>query len=156
MKISTKISIILLSFVFLGFFSAQAFGEEMSAEQKQVWKAQKATWELMEKGEKDIEKYKANFHKDLFYLGRTSVSPANRNRWAMLLINYMTVDSFELKPIEIKIFGNIAIVMYSYNFKNSMDMITSGKVTNIFMKEDGKWLLLSGMSSSCQKPSMCP
>ncbi|MBL7216340.1 MAG: hypothetical protein ISS62_01495 [Desulfobacteraceae bacterium] len=62
MTISTKIFIILLSLIFVGFFTVQAFGQELSPEQKQVWEVQKATWELSKKGGSDIEKYKANFH----------------------------------------------------------------------------------------------
>ena len=62
MKISTKISIILLSIVFAGFFTVQAFGKELSVEQKEVWEVQKTTWELMKRGETDMEKYKSNFH----------------------------------------------------------------------------------------------
>ena len=156
MKISTKIFIILLSLIFVGFFTVQAFGQELSAEQKQVWEVTKATWELLKKGEPDKEKYKANFHKDLFFLGLRSRLPESSNSWARKLKSFVKVKSFELKPIEIKLFGNIAIVMYYYNYKDPWDNGFSGKSINIFLKEDGKWLLLSGMGSSCQKPSRCP
>ena len=81
MKISTKTSIILLSLIFVGFFTVQAFGQELSAEQKQVWEVAKATWELSKNGETDIEEYKANFHKDLFFLGPRSPSPESSNSW---------------------------------------------------------------------------
>jgi len=156
MKISTKIFIILLSLIFVGFFTVQAFGKELSAEQKQVWEVEKATWELSKNGETDIEKYKANFHKDLFYLGPRSLSPESSNSWARKWKHFAKVKSFEIKPLEIKIFGNIAIVMCFYNYTDPWDNVFSGKSTNIYMKEDGKWLLLSGMGSSCQIPSRCP
>jgi len=142
--------------VFLLYNTNQAFGKEFSAEQKQVWEVTKATWELLKKGEPDKEKYKANFHKDLFYLGLRSRLPESSNSWARKLKSFVKVKSFELKPIEIKIFGNIAIVMYYYNYKDPWDKVFSGKSINIFLKEDGKWLLLSGMSSSCQISSRCP
>ena len=156
MKISTKISIILLSLIFVGFFTVQAFGKELSAEQKQVWEVTKATWELSKKGETDIEEYKANFHKDLFCLSPKSLSPESSNSWARKWKHFVKVKSFELKPLEIKIFGNIAIVMYFYNYTDLWDNVFSGKSINIFLKEDGKLLLLSGMSSSCQISSRCP
>ena len=156
MRISTKMSIILLSLIFVGFFTVQAFGQELSAEQKQVWEVAKATWELSKNGETDIEEYKANFHKDLFCLAPKSLSPESRNSWARKWKHFVKIKSFELKPLEIKIFGNIAIVMYFYNYTDPWDNVFSGKSTTIYMKENGKWLLLSGMSSSCQIPSDCP
>lgn len=156
MRISTKISIVLLSLIFVGFFTVQAFGQELSAEQKEVWEVQKARWELLKKGETDIEKLKANFHKAMFYWGWGNLFPVNGDRYAEILRSLVKVKSFELKPIEIKIFGSVAIVMYSYSYTNPWDRVISGRSTNIYMKQDGKWLLLSGMSSSCQNPSRCP
>lgn len=65
MRFSTKISIILLSVIFVVFFTVQAFGQEWSAEKKELWNVQQRDWELMKKW--DIETIKANLIKNFVY-----------------------------------------------------------------------------------------
>jgi hypothetical protein len=136
--------------------ATRTYGMEMSAEQKEVWDVLKESWELRKNGETDIEKYETHFHKDLFYWGWNLMVPLNKKAWAEMCTTRTHLKSLELMPMEINILENMAIVMYKYSYVNLLDNDISAKVLNIYEKENGKWRLLSGMSSSCQKQSRCP
>ena len=153
MRISTKISIILLSFVFVVFFTVQAFGLELSAEQKELWNVQQRDWELMKKG--DIETIKANLIKDFVYWCHASSMPGGGLSYVKVIKRKVKIVSYKLMPFEVKISGNVGIVMYAWTFTNPFDIVYSGRNTNTYIKQNGKWQMMGGMSASCTKPSPC-
>ena len=67
-----------------------------------------------------------------------------------------TIKSYKIEPMGIRIFGNVAIVMYVINITSNLDEKWYRRVTSIYMKQDGKWLALGKMIGSCQSPSQCP
>jgi hypothetical protein len=158
MKISKKILVIMLSLIFTVFFTVQAFGMEMSAEEKEVWEKVTTAWEAFKKGDMDID-LTANMHKDLVYWNWGDLVPRDRERQAKGVWRHYRlgkVKSYDIEPIEIKIVGNVAILMYTYNYTNNMDRNYYNKAIHVYTKHDGKWVLLGGMSGDCKRPSRCP
>ena len=153
MRISTKISIILLSFVFVVFFTVQAFGLELSAEQKELWNVQQRDWELMKKG--DIETIKANLIKDFVYWCHASRMPGGGLSYVKMIQLKAKIVSYKLMPFEVIISGNVGIVMYAWTFTNPRGIVSSGRNTNTYIKQNGEWQMMVGMSASCTKPSPC-
>jgi len=139
------------------FFTVQAFSMELSAEQKELWEGVKTGWEVFKKGDMDVD-LTANYHKDLIYWGWFDLFPRNHEKYVGMLKYFLLgkVKSYEIKPIEIRIVGNVAILMYSYNYTSLVDKNFYGKSTQTYIKQDGKWLFLGGMSGSGQNPSRCP
>ena len=154
MRISTKISIILLSFVFVVFFTVQAFGQEWSTEQKELWNVEQQDWELMKKG--DIETIKANLIKDFVYWCHASSMPGGRLSYANAITRRVKIVSYKLMPYDVRISGNVGIVLYAWTFTNPDGIAHSGRNTNTYIKKNGEWQMMGGMSASCTKPSPCP
>ncbi len=80
------------------------------------------------------------------------LSPA---QWANVLSSYHPINSFKLEPVEVRIFGNVAIVQYYWSFTYPGAKVFSGRNTVTFIKQDGKWKALGGMSASCLYPAPC-
>ncbi len=154
MRISTKISIILLSFVFVVFFTVQAFGQDWSAEQKELWNVQQRDWELMKKG--DIETIKANLIKDFVYWCHASSMPGGSLSYANAITRRVKIVSYKLMPYDVRISGNVGIVLYAWTFTDPHGIVHSGRNTNTYIKQNGEWQMMGGMSASCTKPSPCP
>ena len=140
--------------VFLVVNASQTYGEEMqmSAEQKMFWEKTQKGWEKWKKG--DIESFKAGIHKDFTSWPRNKVFPENKDAYTNRLFS-ITLISYKLDPVKISISGNLALVMLYWTFTCQYGQF-SGRTTNIYMKQDGKWYLTGNMTASCKKPAICP
>ena len=153
---SIIISIFVCVFVFASGLSA--FGQEWTAEQKEVWATIEAVWKAIEKG--DVESAMARRHDNYrgLYSGRPT--PTNKDqarkgteRW---LSGDFRLTAFELKPIEISITDNVAVVYYwnkweAYNFTKHKN-----RTMEILIKQNNKWVTIGLMGASCAKPEKCP
>ena len=63
--------------------------------------------------------------------------------------------TYELIPYAIQIFGDIANVSYSYKWKAESKYSGSGRTLNSLKKQNGKWLIISSISASCEKLPLC-
>ena len=148
----TLFLVMILFGVFLVDNATQTYGMEMSAEQKMLWERVQKGWELWKNGEKEL--WKAGTHKDYIVWLNHRLFPRKRDIYADGLFSFR-LKSYELKPVEISISGNLALVMYSWTFITLPDRTWSGRSTNIFVKQDGKWHLMGSMSASCTNPARC-
>jgi len=62
--------------------------------------------------------------------------------------------NFELKPLDIKVSGNVASVFYEEKFSGK---IFSGHARSLLtlIRQDRKWLIINGMTCSCDKLPSC-
>lgn len=133
--------------VFWGF---QVSAAELNSAQKEVWKAVENTWEGFKQGKVDVE-------------GSTewlSDQPEPYGGFELKRIyegwfNWDKLVSYELKPHQILIFGNVANVFYEWKYKGAKAG-DSGRQMEIFVKQDNKWKYLGGMGCSCELPIKCP
>jgi ketosteroid isomerase-like protein len=144
-----RISIYLLLCVIVVFWGFQVFGEEWSAAQKEVWKMQQTLWELWKKGdmEERLKLYQENSVLWTFY----GSFPSGKD---MLNRKFIIILSFDLKPLEIKIFDNVAIVQYRCDWATPGDNYST-RFTDIWMNQDGKWKIIGSMSADCSKLPPC-
>lgn len=134
----------------LGFFliiSAPTNAQEWSAAQKEVWQVEETLWKLSATG--NTEGNLAYYHPD--YVGWINIIPAPQNKEEMSKIysHFMKTQKilvYDIYPLSIKIYGNVAIVHYSYTqilqdaeSKESMEI---GRWTDILMKQGEKWLVI--------------
>ena len=121
--------------------------QEWSPAQKDVWKNVEAYWALDAAGNTDG--FLAYFHPD--YAGWSLNNPAPTGKaTATKFITYQHKTSktivYDLQPAAIKIHGNVAFVHYHYVQINKdaagKDKETSGRWTDILMKQGDKWLLI--------------
>ena len=148
-----SISLVLCGIIlFCGF---QVLGQELNKEQKEIWKVVEARWEYYKQG--DLESVMSCIHKEAVFWFRNGLSPSGKNAIETLIgawISYYPPLSYELKPLSINIFGNVANVYYLYKWKGNMRS-DIGRIGATFIKQDNKWLLIGAISASCDKPITC-
>jgi hypothetical protein len=155
MMISTKVSTILLLLIFVAFFAAPTFGMELSTAQKELWSGIQAGWEVWKKGDMEaMETWEVNFHEDYVWWHAFNLFPKNRAEWAKALSSFK-IKSFKLEPYEVRIVGNVAIVQYYWRITIPNGKVFPGRISSTYIKQDGKWKALGGMSASCSYPVSC-
>ena len=145
----TLLSLVLIIIVIL--IASLSFGKEWSVAQKKVWKMQKMVWELWNKG--DVEERLALYHKDCIVWLYNTAFPGDKTLIRRGMIKYSKIDSFEIEPQEVKVFGSFAIVQYSLKY-TAFGKNYDERATTTWMKQDGKWQIIGSMRS--QQPSEFP
>ena len=145
----TAVFVSLLLCGIIVFWGFQVTAEEWTDAQKEVWKMQKTLWELWKKGdmEKRLKLYQKNSVLWTFY----GSFPSGKD---MLTRKYIILLSFELKPLEIKIFDKVAIVQYMCKWETPGDNYPT-RFTDIWMNQDGNWKIIGAISADCSKLPPC-
>ena len=146
MKTLTK-SILIILCINL-FSSTQLFGQEWSAEQKEVLSVVEAQWKA---GMEKDTTWPDNFLHENF-LGWSNDSPMPRDKtsiqeWDRYDSENSTTLIFELYPVGIAMQGNTAVVHYFYSqvteTKKKGRKTVNGHFTDILVNENGKWRFLA-------------
>ncbi len=152
MKFPAKTSFLIIAFSIVTFFTFPTHSEELSADQKEVWKIQKSEWEYWKNG--NAEGRLALYHKDC------TVWPYNTAFTGDITlirresgVHYPEIESFELEMQEVKNFGNFAIVQFSVSY-TAYGKVYNERATNTWMKQDGKWQIVGSMRA--KRPSEFP
>ena len=147
------VSIIILGIILL--LNSKAFGQEWTAEQKEVWDIVVADYELFKEG--DLEGILASRHDDVAILYGNKTVPLDKGLLKLNYKGWFDYDkpvSFELEPLAIKIIGNVASVFYTYKLSGNI-MSFSGRAMKTWIKQNNKWILINSHSSSCDKLPPC-
>ncbi len=127
--------------------SVQLLGQEWSEKQKEVWKNVETYWDLDAK--RDLEGFMSYFHSDYsgwFNLDALPNSKATVRKFVSHDFQTTQILVQEIKPVAIKIHGNIAIVHYYYSRvvkdAEGKEKNRNGRWTDILMKEGDKWVLI--------------
>jgi hypothetical protein len=148
-KFSNKAFIPFLIFPIVAWFSAIGSATELklSPEQKEVWSEIERFWELIENGE--LEKILDSLHPKYVYWQKEYTVIFNKSDTEFTLTKGLTHNrpkSYELKPMQIQLIGNVALIFYSYEFEGNMHS-DKGRRMVVMMKTDGKWKTVGGMSA---------
>ena len=144
MKYSTKLMVALFGISLLFFGGVQAFGQEWSAEQKEVWQMEIKYWDLVK--EKNLKGYMGLWHKDFIGWPHWAPKPAGKDGIEKQVITWYTfVESYDLKPEAINLFDRFAIIYYRFSWTGPMGT-WSGRIGHFWIKQDGKWQIIGGYS----------
>ena len=135
---------------------SQAFAEELSAIQKEVWKMEELYFELCKKA--DSEGLSEMIHKDSVIWGNASSWPKGRTNFDMGAtgeIIHGRIDSFQLKPHKIKVLGNTSISAFTA-WLQWLGRPYRFRIIHTWIKQDGKWQMIGSMHDSCAKLPTCP
>jgi len=152
-----KIPIILLVAILLStsvFSRIQTIDQELSDEEMEVWNMEKAYWEYVKN--RDLDGYMTLWHPN--FMGWPSIwkRPSNRESLSRLVsVWFASINpgsiSVELIRYSVKIYGNVAIVYYLCNRSSEnlqgVKESTSSRYIHTWMKQDGKWKIIGGMSA---------
>jgi ketosteroid isomerase-like protein len=138
------------------FWSFQASGEEWTDAQKEVWNVIEDRWIRVVEG--DLKTLEAGIHDDAISWRFNKSDPFGKisiNRLYERWISYSRPVTYELKPHAIQILGDIANVFYSYRWKAKEKYSGHNRALMSFKKQEGKWLIISSFSASCEKLPQC-
>jgi ketosteroid isomerase-like protein len=147
MKMQKILKIMLVLFVGMAVLSNTALAQKWSSEQQEVWKAEENWWELYKNN--DVEGIKALIHQDYvgwFWGDYATEGHAEALRWASHMIPKVKITYTNLKPLDILVMGDVAVLHYYYSKRQSVDgkeTVEQGRWTDIWKKEGGKWLLIA-------------
>ena len=133
--------------LFFGLGLTSLFAQEWSPAQKEVWKNVNTYWDIMAKG--DVNGFLEYFHAD--YAGWENGEPLpsskeETKKWMTFAYQGVKTLIYDIKPVAIKIHGDVAIVDYFYTTvkenKEGKKTPESGRWTDILMKQGTKWVLI--------------
>lgn len=139
---------ILLTILFItGFGVASLKAQEWSAAQKEVWKNVNDYWSIMAKG--DLAGFYEYFHQDYMGWDNGSLLPSNKEeskKMFTFMFSGVKVPFYEIKPLAIKIYGDVAFVHYVYTMfietPDSKKKTEKGRWTDILLKQGNKWVMI--------------
>ena len=119
--------------------------QDWSAEQKEVWEMELAYWEFFKAG--DLKEHMKLWHKDVIAWPHWSPKPLGKETLEIEVKPWLKPLSYDLKPLTINIFGNIAVIYYRVHTVRAGNQYSSARIVHLWMKQDGKWEIIGG--SSC-------
>ncbi len=137
--------------VFWGF---QAFGAEWSEAQKEIWNLEKKYWECIKNA--DVETHNNLLHDNIVSMRFRMSEPENKPEEIEYIRSWVsgyTLKSYEIEPLAIQLFDNVAIVCYYYKYTGN-NRSDSGRVTHTWMKQNDTWYLIGLMEASYESLPM--
>ena len=150
---SFLISILVCIFIVATGFPTVA--EELSAEEKEVWNAVLADYEIIKTG--DAKKLMAPRHKDFvgwFFNQQEVMDKVGSESFYKGWFGYDIPAQWELELAKVLIMDNVANVYYSYQYKGAV-LTGKGRVVETLVKKGGKWFMISHICASCDSPVSC-
>ena len=150
MKTSSRLFSVL--FAALALFvatSAPVSAQEWSPAQKEVWKNVEAYWAVDAAGKTD--EFLAYFHPEYSGWNNRNALPGTKDVAAKFIAHGHKTSKtlvYHIQPVAIKIHGEMAIVHYHWmqitqgTAANEKEESTSGRWTDILMKQGAKWVLV--------------
>jgi len=138
---SNKMWVILLLIIGVALFRIPAYGQEWTAVQKEIWELEEARWKALT--QRDLEGFLKYHHEEGAFWPYWSDEPLNLAKFKAFLQQY-TFYSAELKPLSIKVFGDVAIAQYTCKYSTPGGNIYS-RFTQIRKKQNGIWQVIGNM-----------
>jgi ketosteroid isomerase-like protein len=148
-----------IKFIFLlaiiittGIWSTNVKAQEWNTSQKEVWKNVNDYWAILAKG--DVSGFMEYFHPDYMGWEDNEPLPSSKDetrKWMMFSAPSSKLLIYEIKPVGIKIFGDIAIADYYFSIVRDRDgkkESDHGRWTDILMKQGSKWVLIGDNGGS--------
>lgn len=144
---------ITLSLAMLLFCPLMARGQELSAEQQEVWQTVESYWQCFAEG--DAECFLSHLHDDFSGWTHSHALPRDKGDMAQYLpLGFRTTETLihDVDPVVIKVHGNFAIVHYyytrTYGDASGEMHNDAGKWTDILMKQGNCWLMIADHGGS--------
>jgi hypothetical protein len=151
-----KLLCVFSSVILLSLLACHLNAQNWTKEQMEVWNVVVKNNELMYQG--DFAGFFANVHEDFEGWNNQIPLPVNKTLYKQMMPSDEMVASTKFdylmtNPARIVVSGDVAVVHYVFAWsgtintdKGSDTFTQSGKNTEFFVKEDGKWLLIGDMT----------
>lgn len=152
-----KVGAIFLVIVIGVVFQSKAFGQELTATQKAVWETVESYWNTWK--EKTSESLRPFYRENFAHWGALSAWPLGRGASTDPPDGGAdglggVIDSYELTLHEVKVWGNVAIIMYESKVKY-LGSLYGFRCTDTWMKQADRWQIIGTMRDSCSELPKC-
>ena len=140
------------------FWNFSIFAAEWTEAEKEVWSVIETNLELTKQG--DFKAFKARIHDEAIIWWSRNALPLPKDLIVGSYQGWITSptgrpETYQIDPYAIQIIGDIANVFYSFKWKAKGGSSEHGRALVSLKKQNGKWLLISSMSSSCDNLPVC-
>jgi ketosteroid isomerase-like protein len=149
--------------LFLGLgVSSLALTADFTPEERAVWQLEEAYWRYVQAG--DVEHYVMLWHERFVGWPCFSAQPSDKSQiggWVQEIRDGHLKFTYELKPLAVRVFDDVAIVQYAAMYVTEYgDGTRSGaglwrKFTHTWKRTDGRWQIITGMCAA-QEPVKAP
>ena len=152
---SIIISIVVCIFIVASGF--QAFGEDWTSEQKEVWSVVEQYYSNLDNG--DVTSTMALIHDNSLDLFSDKSIPLNKDLIQYSYNEWVSIKpSIKVKPISIAVIDHrVANAFYYFKWESKGGSYSAkGRSMHTFIKQGDKWMSIGSISSKCSKPPPCP
>ena len=141
---------------FVVFWWFPALGEELSESQKEIWKLEEKLWDACKK--EGGAPLAAFYHKESIMWVSDAAWPSKTGGSGGYYHEVCgnPIESFKLTLHEINNFGNVSVVQYDAEGVDFGKNPFRLRISNSWMKQDGKWVIIGAMHDSCANLPKCP
>ncbi|MBP6107097.1 MAG: nuclear transport factor 2 family protein [Steroidobacteraceae bacterium] len=142
--------------------SLTASAADFTPDEQAVWQMEEAYWRYVQAG--DVERYVTLWHDRFVGWPCFSAEPSDKSHiggWVQEIRDGHLKFTYELKPLAVRVFDDVAIVQYAAVYATQYpDGTASGagiwrKFTHTWKKMDGRWQIITGMCAA-QEPLQTP
>ena len=152
---SIIVSIVLSVFIVATGFNA--FGEDWTAEQKEVWSVVEQYFNNLVNG--DVASTMALIHDNSLELFSGKAIPLKKDQIKNEYYGFVNIKpTIEVKPISIAVIDQkVANAFYYFKWKGEDGIYSAkGRSMQTFIKQGDKWISTGSISSKCSEPPFCP
>ena len=152
-----SIFISILVCIFIGALGFQAFGEDWTSEQKEVWSVVEQYYSNIDNG--DVASTMALIHDESLDLFSDKPLPSKKDQIRVAYDELASIKpTTKVKPISIAVIDHsVANAFYYFKWESTVgDWSGSGRTMHTFIKQGDKWISIGSLSSTCSKPPPCP
>jgi hypothetical protein len=143
-----RLSSVLLASSVLFSVAAASTAQTFTPEQRELWKLEEQQWKMS--AARDHSWIEKLVHPNMTYWDADQPAPQNRSslaRWQSYYDSLGKVVEQEIFPISATITGDVAVLHYRYAIarENSRQEreIATGRYTDVFLRENGRWLFIA-------------
>ena len=134
--------------------AATPFPQNSAKDQTQVWQLEKSYWEYVKAN--DLEKYRALWNDNFLGWPFVSSAPVHKDHitdWITTNTSKgIKLQSYSIEPLAIQVTGDVAIDHYRIkvtwaNADGSEAKTESDRITHTWIRTNGTWQILGGMSA---------
>ena len=159
-KSPAKTLFLIIAFSVVSFFASPIYGEDLSGEQKEIWEMEEKLWNTWKK--EGGASLKAFYHEKAIIWGSNTAWPQDRTLtssgeyYEAQTRYHNPIESFKLTLHEIRHFGNVSIVQYDVEVVNFLKKQHRFRISNSWLKQDDKWVIIGAVYNSCANAPKCP
>ena len=123
-----------------------------SGAEEELWRQEQASWDYLKMG--DLRGYLSLLHNDVMAWPRHASAPMNKD--AIFQHTLPMISAFQssgvtidLKPLSIRVFGNVGIAQYQADIHLTVIRSTSERLrfTRTWLRTEDGWRLIAGMNA---------